>query len=90
MPERVNLLVCDTIEARNREAVHVILGDYNRRTNAAFFVARELPENEARSLNVIATGGDGRVVAGLMGETQFAWLKVSIMESVSFLYLPRR
>jgi ribosomal protein S18 acetylase RimI-like enzyme len=61
------------------EAVVSILKGYNRDRNPAFYEARERPENAPKPLSVVAFDADGAVVGGLIGETQFAWLKVSIV-----------
>jgi ribosomal protein S18 acetylase RimI-like enzyme len=62
-----------------RAAVFSFLRSYNRAQNPAFFAARDLPENAPQPLNVVAFDPSGTVVGGLTAETQFAWLKVSIV-----------
>ena len=61
------------------EAVVSILKGYNRDRNPAFYEVRERPENAPKPLSVVACDASGAVVGGLIGETQFAWLKVSIV-----------
>lgn len=62
-----------------QESVVAFLLAHNLRHNSIFFHARELPEHAAKPLHVIAFDVQGVVVGGLFAETQFAWLKVSIM-----------
>jgi GNAT superfamily N-acetyltransferase len=62
-----------------RESVGSMLRAFNRAGNPNFYAARELPENSPRPLNIIAYDTAETVVGGLIGETQFAWLKVSIL-----------
>jgi GNAT superfamily N-acetyltransferase len=62
-----------------REAVHSVLRTFNRQANPAWYAARALPENEPRPLNLFAFDNLGQARGGLFGETQFLWLKVSIL-----------
>ncbi len=62
-----------------RERVVCELRDYNRSKNALFFELRELPEHAPRPLNIIAYDEAGEPIGGLFGETQFTWLKISIL-----------
>jgi ribosomal protein S18 acetylase RimI-like enzyme len=62
-----------------RAAVAAPLRAYNRAQSPAFYAARDLPENAPKPLNVVAVDPAGKIVGGLIGETQFAWLKVSIV-----------
>jgi GNAT superfamily N-acetyltransferase len=62
-----------------QESIHVLLKEYNQASNPIFFNARALPESAPKPLNVVAFNAQGVVLGGLIGETQFAWLKVSIM-----------
>src|SRR5215469_680632 len=62
-----------------RESVCSILRAFNRAANPKFYTARELPENAPRPLNIVAFDGTKSVVGGLIGQTQFAWLEVSIL-----------
>ena len=62
-----------------RESVGSMLRAFNRAGNPDFYAARELPENSPQALNIVAYDATERVVGGLSGETQFAWLKVSIL-----------
>ena len=61
------------------EAVVSVLKSYNRDRNPSFYAARDLPGNAPEPLHVVAFDADEAVVGGLIGETQFAWLKVSIV-----------
>jgi GNAT superfamily N-acetyltransferase len=60
-------------------AINSLLAEYNRRANPTFLTARELPQHAPRPLIVVTTNSHDDVIAGLIGETQFAWLKISIM-----------
>lgn len=62
-----------------RETVNTELRSFNHAANPRFYVAIERPENEAKPLNLFAFDRDGLVCGGLFAETQFLWLKVSIM-----------
>jgi GNAT superfamily N-acetyltransferase len=66
-----------TIDAQ--ESIHILLQKYNQACNPIFFDERELAENAPKPLNVVALDAQGVVLGGLIAETQFAWLKVSIM-----------
>ena len=68
-----------TLTDEMREAVVSALRSFNRARSPAFYAARELPENVPKPLNVLAFDPSGKVVGGLIAETQFAWLKVSVV-----------
>ena len=54
------------------------LREHNWSANPAFMELLQQPEQQARSLVLLATV-DARVVGGLFAETQLAWLRISIM-----------
>jgi predicted N-acetyltransferase YhbS len=56
-----------------------LLRDYNLSQNNAFFVAREQPENAPRPIEIVATEPDGRIAGGLIGSTQFKWMKIDLL-----------
>jgi len=62
-----------------REAVNVELRTYNRQANPQWYAARSQSENDALPLNIFAFNPGGQVVGGLFAETQFHWLKISIV-----------
>src|SRR5437016_1020176 len=68
-----------TLSDELREAVGSMLRIFNRAQNPDFYAARELPENAPKPLNIIARDATRAVVGGVLAETQFAWLKVSIV-----------
>jgi ribosomal protein S18 acetylase RimI-like enzyme len=69
----------EELSDEKRESVCSMLRDFNRAGNPIFYAARELPENLPRPLNIIACDAEKSVVGGLLAETQFAWLKISIL-----------
>jgi predicted N-acetyltransferase YhbS len=54
------------------------LREHNWAANPQFMQQLQQPEHEARSLVLLARA-EARVVGGLFAETQFAWLRISIM-----------
>jgi GNAT superfamily N-acetyltransferase len=62
-----------------REGVNVALRSFNRAANPAWYAARERAENEPAPLNLFVFGAEGNVCGGLFAETQFLWLKISIL-----------
>jgi GNAT superfamily N-acetyltransferase len=62
-----------------REAVGTLLRNYNYASNRDFFTSRDLPENAPMPLNIVVYDAAGTVIGGLLAETQFAWLKISIV-----------
>src|SRR3954452_15732415 len=63
-------------------AICAELREYNVAHNGDFFAARELPQHAARPLNVVARDASGAFIGGVLGETQFAWLKVQILSVI--------
>jgi GNAT superfamily N-acetyltransferase len=61
------------------DAIGEPLREFNEANNAEFWAARERPKNAPRALTVVARDSAGQVLGGLLAETQFKWLKVSIM-----------
>jgi len=68
--ESVHQAICDELRRFNIEA------------NGVFFAARELALNSPRPLYVVARDDEGRLCGGLLAETQFAWIKLSILAVV--------
>lgn len=62
-----------------RDAVLVVLQKYNRLRNPEFFERRDQPEHLPRPANAIVLDANGEVAGGLLGETQFAWLKITYL-----------
>ena len=60
------------------DAVREWLREYNWSTNRDFMEKREWPEHHAQPLALLASVDSG-TVGGLFAETQFAWLRISIM-----------
>jgi GNAT superfamily N-acetyltransferase len=69
----------DALPADAIAALEASLRTFNRDHNPDFWHERELPANAARQLNVCARSEDGRAIGALTGETQFKWLRVSLM-----------
>jgi N-acetylglutamate synthase-like GNAT family acetyltransferase len=61
------------------DAVHAVLRAYNLDRNGEFFTSRELLEHAPRALHIVVRNAAGAVIGGLLAETQFAWLRISIM-----------
>jgi len=59
------------------ETVRSFLRGHNQTANPEFWVAREL--NEPCPLHVFAFDDDENVIGGLLGWTQFLWLRVDIL-----------
>ena len=72
-------LIEQDLTEEDREAVCAPLRTYNRERNGEFFAKRDLPEHAARKLNLVARDSEGRIVGGLIAETQFTWLKIEIL-----------
>ena len=79
----IDISISDDLSDEAQEAIYEELRLYNLEQNGAFFDARERPEHAPRALYAVARDGEGRVVGGLTAETQFAWLRVSIMAVVA-------
>jgi GNAT superfamily N-acetyltransferase len=62
-----------------RDTLYDELRRFNQASNQEFWARCEDPATEARPLIVTAYDDAGQVLAGLFGETRFAWLKISIM-----------
>jgi len=75
----IHIDIADFLAPCDREAICDELRRFNIENNRAFFAARELPANAARPLSLAARDAQGRLLGGLLAETQFAWMKVSIM-----------
>jgi GNAT superfamily N-acetyltransferase len=69
----------DSLDATQRQAIELPLAEYNRAENSAFWIARDSPANAVRPLTVCARSATGHAIGGLIGETQFAWLKIALM-----------
>src|SRR5690348_11852165 len=61
------------------DAVLEPLKGYNREKAGAFYAARDLPENAAVPLHVVAYDDAGAVAGGAIGESQFKWMKVRFL-----------
>jgi GNAT superfamily N-acetyltransferase len=58
--------------------VRAWLREYNLQANGPFMEKLERPESKPEPLVLLARS-DGRILGGLVGETVFTWLRVSIM-----------
>jgi len=67
------------LDETQREAISFHLRGFNRANNAAFYQARDRPENAVKPLNFLAYDAEGAIVGGLIAETQFLWLKIAVM-----------
>jgi GNAT superfamily N-acetyltransferase len=73
-----SLAAVDDDSAPECDAVRRWLREHNHATSPVFMAERERPEHAPRPLVILARGATG-VVGGLLAETEFAWLKISIM-----------
>jgi ribosomal protein S18 acetylase RimI-like enzyme len=62
-----------------KEAVLSELRAFNQAANPEWYVLRELPENQPVPVNLVAFDSASQVLGGLLGETHFHWLKISIL-----------
>jgi GNAT superfamily N-acetyltransferase len=79
IPGMIHVSTTDSPSEGDREAICDELRRFNIENNRVFFAARELPANAARPLYAAARDHNGRLLGGLLAETQFAWMKLSIM-----------
>jgi len=75
----MNIELIASLSPELREAVLNELRAFNRDANPLWYERRELPENQPLPVNVVATNEAGQVLGGLLGETFFHWLKISIL-----------
>jgi GNAT superfamily N-acetyltransferase len=75
----MNVELIASLSPELREAVLQELRAFNRATNPLWYERRELPEHQPLPLNLVATSAEGQVLGGLLGETHFHWLKISIL-----------
>ena len=73
------ITVTETLPKELSDEICAPLGAYNRQQNPDFFAKRDLPEHVVRNLSVVARDSAGKLLGGLLGETQFAWLKIDIL-----------
>jgi ribosomal protein S18 acetylase RimI-like enzyme len=78
-PSDIPVEVFGTLSNEECELICAPLRDHNLQFNATFFQARELPHNASKDLSVVARDAGGKLLGGLLGETQFAWLKISVL-----------
>src|SRR5688500_13175121 len=71
--------VSETIDEAQREAIHRGLREHNLAANPEFWAAMDDPRHDARPLYVVALDAEQKPIGGLIAETRFAWLKVSII-----------
>jgi len=65
-------------EEESRAVIGSWLRDYNWACNRPLMEAWEKPENEPQPLTIVAIV-DGEVIGGVLGETNFSWLKIDIL-----------
>jgi len=74
------IVLVDELGDAERQTIYAWLREHNLAANAEFMTARERPEHAAWPLYAVAIdAASGRVIGGLVAETQFAWLKIAIM-----------
>lgn len=79
MPHKVNIRSSVQIDSESLEAINKKLRTFNQKANPEFWSKLEQKENEALPLHIIATDENDNVVGGLIGSSQFAWMKINIM-----------
>jgi predicted N-acetyltransferase YhbS len=62
-----------------RQAIFGLLRDFNLANNNEFFTARERSENASRPIEIVATDPTGRIAGGLIGNSQFKWMKIDVL-----------
>jgi ribosomal protein S18 acetylase RimI-like enzyme len=62
-----------------REAMTTPLRVYNREQNPVFFAARDEPAKAPKPIYIVLYDDAGEIAGGLIGKSQFAWLKIEIM-----------
>ncbi len=78
----VQINTTDALGEEVQDAICEELRHFNIENNGVFLSARELPANAPRPLYVVARDPEGLLLGGLLAETQFAWMKLSIMAVV--------
>ena len=71
--------IAGAVDDDTREAIYQELRTFNQSANPEWWAARDEAANAPVPLIVICHDESGDVAGGLFGETQFAWLKLSIM-----------
>ncbi|MFM1557894.1 MAG: GNAT family N-acetyltransferase [Roseibacillus sp.] len=72
-------IIEDPGEDLREEAVYFSLRTHNQNSSPVHWEARDRSENDPNPLNIFAFGADRSVLGGLLGTTQFSWLKVDLM-----------
>src|SRR5690242_13483571 len=73
------ITLVDRLADAEHEMICGWLRDHNLAMNGEFMTAREQPENAPWPLVAVALDDAGNAIGGLIAETQFAWLKISIV-----------
>ena len=71
--------IASAVDDHTRETVYQELRAFNQGANPEWWAARDEPANAPAPLIVACYDASGDVAGGLFAETQFAWLKLSIM-----------
>jgi GNAT superfamily N-acetyltransferase len=83
MPGMADVIITENLSDEVSDAICEELRQFNMERNAAFFAARELPVHASRPLYAVARNRQGQLLGGLIAETQFAWLKVTLLAVVA-------
>lgn len=73
--------VVDPSEDLKETGVYDALRTHNQQVAPDFWAARELPENEPKEVSLFAYDEAGKAVGGLLGTTEFSWLKLDLMST---------
>ena len=77
--EEVQFSLTEIASETEHETVRTLLREYNSAANPDYWRKCNDPASVARPLSIFARDAAGNIVGGLLGEKQFAWLKIEIM-----------
>ena len=77
--EGLRFSLIEILSETEQESVYTLLREYNAAANPDYWQKCNDPIQAARSLGVFARDVAGNIIGGLLGETQFAWLKIELM-----------
>jgi len=78
----IHVAATSEVSEEAEEAICVELRRFNLENSGECLANREHPANARQPLYVVARDDEGRFVGGMLAETQFFWLKISVMAVV--------